>query len=519
MYVKNVLRAGQYAQFIPMGMPVTLEYNENGILLRAYEGYEGKKRIPEVVEDAIYDSGLVPNLISLRGGTTWVKAIFYTEEQVLFTGRYPDDLYEGYYKMFVNSYDKFKGYGLCVESTVANINGAVSQRTTLEANGFQTIVGFLVPPDLNYKTFEKLAEDRFQFRFPMIAWYLVYEGTTPYFINTGLESKMVQRVNKTTDINGYIHGNLAFSDGDSLLVDYNQIVHYQITTNTHVILDMNRRIIYSESTDDKVREKRSSVIKCTVCGSKILVSDDEPTICPNTHCLSRLYTDIAHMLNAFRLPVLTEKEYSSKVNKKMITCMSDIFLLENYKDSRIRVGLGQFLDAIVPIPAVRNRQIFVLFANKCANNLQTFRYYLENPHLFDNDLDLRSHSAVELQKWLEDPENLLTVQSMLDLDNIILQVTDKLYEGAPILLNKRVYITGEFFHGPQSKIISIVQTYSGVATTYYDDSVDMILVGGKRENVNGHAIHKGKIRNIPVYEEQQFFDMYGIDQDLRENLQ
>ena len=97
MYVKNVLRAGQYAQFIPMGMPVTLEYNENGILLRAYEGYEGKKRVPEEVEDAIYDSGLVPNLISLRGGTTWVKAIFYTEQQVLFTGMYPNDLYEGYY--------------------------------------------------------------------------------------------------------------------------------------------------------------------------------------------------------------------------------------------------------------------------------------------------------------------------------------------------------------------------------------------------------------------------------------
>lgn len=519
MYVQNVLKAGQYAQLIPMGMPVTLEYDENGILLRGYEGFEGKKRIPEEVEDAIYDSGLVPTLISLRNGTTWVKTIFYTEEPVLFTGKYPCDMYQGYFKMFLNNYDKFTAYGLCAESTVVNINGAVSQRTTLEANGFKTINGFLVPPNLDYKLFMNVAEDRFQFQFPIIAWYLAYEGIEPYFINTGLESKIVKRVNKSIDANGYIHGIIFFTDDDSIIVDYNQIVKYQIVINTHVILDMNRKIIYSENTDAKAREKRSSVIRCSVCGSKILVSEDEPTICPNTHCLSRLYVDISHMLNSFNLPVLTEKEYNSKVNKKLITCMSDIFLLENYKDYKIRVGLGQLLDAIVPVPAVRNRQIFILFANKCANNLQTFRYYLENPHLFDNDLDLRSHSAVELQKWLEDPENLLTVQSMLELDNIILQVTDKLYDGAPVLLNKRVYITGEFFHGSQSKIISIIQTYSGVATTYYDDSVDIILIGGKRENVNGHAVHKGKVRNIPVYEEQQFFEMYGIDQDIKENLQ
>lgn len=520
MYVKNVLKPGQYAQFIPLGMPVTLEYDENGILLRGYEGFEGKKRLPEEVEDAIYDSELVPRLIFLRGGTSWVRTIFYSEDSIVATGKYPDDMYATYFQVFVNNYDKFKAYGLCVESTVATIQGAVSQRTTLEANGFTTISGFLVPPQpLDLNSFTHLAKDRFQFKFPLIGHYLVYEGSQPYFINTGLESKIAHRVSKSVDTNGYIHGTVLFTDGDSICVDYNQVVRYQLVTNTNVILDVSRKIIYSETTDNKLREKRSNVIKCTACGSRILVTDDELTICPNTHCLSRLYTDICHMLNAFHFPVLTEKEYTTKVNKKMITCVSDIFLLEAYQHCTVKVGLGQLLDAIVPIPAVRDRSTFVLFANKCSNNLQTFRYYLENPQLFDNDLDFRTHGADEFKKWIEDPENLLTVESILGLDNIILETTDKLFDGAPVLLNKRVYITGDFLHGDTSKIVSIVQTYSGVATTYYDDSVDMILVGGTRENINGHAIHKGKLRNIPIYEELKFFDMYGIDQDMRENLQ
>ena len=40
MYVRNCLIAGDHLTVIPVGLPLVLQYNSNGILERAFKGFD-----------------------------------------------------------------------------------------------------------------------------------------------------------------------------------------------------------------------------------------------------------------------------------------------------------------------------------------------------------------------------------------------------------------------------------------------------------------------------------------------
>ena len=519
MYLRNVLRAGQYVQLVPVGLPLTLEYDENGILINIYEGFEVRKKVSDNFVDKVYEESEIPNTIMLRNGTTWVKGIFHINAKICSEGNFPECAYEEMYELFEKDSTCFSFYGLTATSNACSIKGAVVNRTWLESSGFKTLPGFLVPPDMSKEMFENIAKDKFPFKYPLIAYYLVFDGQEPYFINTGLDSRLVLRVSKLTDVNGYINAVLTFVSKDKLTVDYNQVVKYQINANSHLFLDMNKNIIFSETTDDKYREKRSNTIRCGSCGRKIIVRYDEPTICPDPHCASRMFPAINHMLTTLRLPTLSEENFVSYVSKKELTCMSDVFLLDNYKNMKVKASLGILLDSIVPVADVRDRSIFTLFANKCSNNLQTFRYYLTHPDKISVDLDIHGVACNQLIDWLKVPENYLVFDTVIQSDNVELDVTDRMYDGVPILKDNVIYLTGKFLHGDTSYIISILKSYDAKVVTDYDNSVDTVIVGGTHENINGQALRDAKQRNQRVFEENDFFRAYGIDNDIQENLQ
>jgi len=96
-------------------------------------------------------------------------------------------------------------------------------------------------------------------------------------------------------------------------------------------------------------------------------------------------------------------------------------------------------------------------------------------------------------------------------------VATKRFEGAPILRNWRILLTGEFTHGPMQEVQRILRSYSA-EIVYKPDDANCLIIGDVGENLNGSFIHQMQSANKKVFKEFDFFRLYEIDDDLRANL-
>ena len=82
-------------------------------------------------------------------------------------------------------------------------------------------------------------------------------------------------------------------------------------------------------------------------------------------------------------------------------------------------------------------------------------------------------------------------------------------------------ITGDFNHGNMSEISAILSSYSADVITELPDSgdrIDCIVVGDRKENINGHAVKEAQKSGVPIFTETEFFSRYEIDADMAANL-
>lgn len=522
MFVKNFLKPGDYLMPVPTGLPMTLQYNEKGLIEKIYMGWQDSKKPSDTsFYEAFRRSKVCPMHISLKGGTSWISGVLYTNEVMFDNGNLPECIEDSIKNAFISDPDNFKFYAGNIDSLATVFRGANPIVNWLNMSKFNVLPGWIVPAGLTRVAFYKMINtERFtsKFTFGLVSNYIVYRGSSVIYTYTGQTQFVVSKVSKFIDDYGYVKATVYARDPlvDRIVLDYSDVVHFNIQTNSLVVMDSNHSVVYSCSTDNKKREPRSKKTSCDVCGRPYIVPDSGLTECSDPNCKSKWLPRINQMLDKFKLPIMTRQRFDSCINS--IVCIADVFSLDEYKDAKVSTTLSDVLEAIVPKTIVTNSKVFYTFANRCQNTLKTFLYYIHNPEMIVKDIGIKDIQESRFIEWLSESSNVSDIEALLDSPQVTIAVNNKIFDGPPIFRNKTIMITGSFKHGDMNQISAILRSYSAEVTCEFSDNVDCVLVGDILENIDGPAVRKAQRGNIPVMHEAEFFNQYDIDSDLAENL-
>lgn len=519
MYVRNSLCSGDFLTVVPVGLPLTLQYDARGILERVYQGYDSDRvDISLRILSTFRSQQTLPIKIPIIGGTTWVKGVLYTSETYYSEGELPDAISDDIILAYVDHPNKFNFFAGNAESLATVFRGAAPIRNWLSMAKFNVLPGWVISGSLTRDQFIKMIDtENYTFKFPLIMSYMIYRKQEMLYMSTKLKQFVAHKITRYTDDNGYIKAKLITkSKSFSMSIDYSDVIKFNIQPDSLIVLDCYGSIIYVMNT--KKRDKVESTICCDTCGKSFNVIPSDVVMCPDVHCMSRAYATLIHFLDVLRLPRLDKCKYDEYVSKGDLTCIPDVLQIEEYCNSDISVTLVQILSAIVPVNIVSNYAVFSAFANRCNNNVRSFKYYIHHPHMIYQDLQLSSNYSDKFIQWLDDPCNVLDIDALLDSPQISVVETNKKFDGAPIFRGKSILLTGDFKHGSHSDIESILKSYSATVVTEFSENVHCVITGSTMENINGTYIRNARNLGIPVYDEMSFFNAYEIDKDLSENL-
>lgn len=522
MFARNLLQAGDYFTCVPVGVPMTLQYNEKGSLEKLLVGHDSNSWY-DVSKDLLQiflKNKKVPNTISVKGGTTWIRGAVVSQDTFCDSGKLPDCILHSSLEQLKSAPDRFSFYSGHVESLATTFRGAVSIRQWLTLAGFENLPGYIAPVGIDEKKFDEIVRPKYQFRYPFISSYILYrkDGSVE-FPSTGVTQCVVKRVSKIVDRSGYLFGSLSIKDGPTAVVPYSSVVKYNLNANTLILRDSDGDIIASMTTDGTYREPRSNKIECPTCGRWITVPLEGRVRCEDDHCNSVLYPRVNYMLSKLGLPEVHYEDYQSLTKKIGSVFMPiDIFELDQYADAHVSVDLSTAIRSIVPRSILFNDTQVRMLADGCNGSKETFLYYASHADKMKTDLDLNYAVFGKFLTWITDPENLSDIQSVLNCKNISIDAPYKKFNGAPIFRNKTIMITGSFAHGGLEEISSILSSYSATVVRSYDKNVDCVLVGDLNENTNGYAVRSAQKDRVPIMQESEFFQEYDIDSDIVENL-
>ena len=517
MFVKNLLTAGDLLTVVPAGLPVTLQYDEKGIIQKVLEGYEDDAPdLSGTLLKPLLKAELIPSTIPVKNGTTWIKGVIHTD--VLFDGSgYVSDVSAAAIKEKFSTL-QCKFYAGNVSSLATQFKGAMPIRQWLSMAHFNVLPGFLIPANITREKFIQMIDrPDYPFTPALITHYMIYNRGEFSIQPTCIKQYVAKSVSQIVDDYGYIWAKLKIKDSTEVIhVPYSDAVRFNIQTNTAVVLDHEHQVIYSRSVDNKVRDKRSSKISCTVCGRVFECPTEGSVQCPDSHCNSRMYPQISHMLMTLGLLVPTKEEFNNiLLHRGKLFSVVDVLDSRKYEDVNIQVPLYKALGAVVPIEVTRNSKFVVDLCNRCNNTINTLSYYLEHPDRISTDLGMvMTQGLLNFTRWIQDPQNLADVESILHHPKIHIVATEKLFDGAPIFRNQLIYITGAFIHGNDTEVAAILRSYGAEVVTSFSDKVTGVLVGGCNDGINASVIRQAHETNTPVMYEAEFFDKYGIDSDL-----
>lgn len=522
MYVRNLLKAGQFVTLVPVGLPITLQYDKRGILERAFVGHDDTRvNAPDAVVTTITQYRNAPIKIPLQGGTTWVKGVLYSGKLFPVSGKLPDAAIDHMIKDLEEYPESYQFYAGDADSTATRFVGATATRQWLNSAKFSILPGFLVPPNMNPALFKSMCESaRFQFKSMMVQSYMLFDARAVTYPTTGMKQVFVGTVTTAMNDLGHLMSTLTYKGlPDKLVVSYKQTYLFNIHPNSLLVLDNKGKIIHHETTDSKNRVKRSDELVCSACGRPYKVDLHSADVCcPNEHCISRMYPRVKHLLDTLHLPVIEYSVFKEAADAKKILTIADVFELDQYKELEIEATVFQMVRGVMSIMDIPYDDILELFCNKCSNRISTIKYYAEHPESIAKDLKIAHLGMPRLIDWLSDVENVADLESVFDLPNIKITGVDRMFNGQPILRGKNIMITGKFAHGKSGDIARILQSYS--ARVVYDlvGRVDCVVVGDLQEDVNSSAIRNARANQVPVMSEAQFFEQFKIDEDLQEHL-
>ena len=240
--------------------------------------------------------------------------------------------------------------------------------------------------------------------------------------------------------------------------------------------------------------------------------------CSNPYCTSLLYPKIERFCKVLGLDVLSKEQFDKYVEDSELQIFPDVLLLPEYKDIKIKKNLWELIFACIPMDVGVDKQWLIKFCNRCNNNYKTVKYYFDGPIRIYTELDM--NVSRRFANWLSIPRNILELDTIINSEQIELAVKDKVmsFDGAPIFRNKTIYITGTFKHGSLAEIRAILESYSAVVVTDFDQHIQCVLVGDIKEDIEGQAILAARELHLPIFSESEFFAKYEIDSDLEKYL-
>lgn len=522
MFAKTVCKPGAFMTVVPNGLLTTLHYNAKGTLDRITFGYEENNPVSldSKLSDAIKQSGVVPRAIKVLGGRTEVLGVIHTDELSFCSGKLPDCDREALCSKFIEKKGQgFKFYGGHVSSTAVAFNGIQSIRNWLDMFKFNQLPGYIVPAGVTPQATEKLVLSRYPFKYPLVSGFMFHEMGQFRYISAGVNQAVIKSVSRFNDMYGHVKAKLTLVDAEPLEVHYSEVIKWNLNAKTAIwYLDNNSKLLGAEPTDNKVRDKRISRLTCEVCGKQFNATLSGTVTCDDPHCPSHLYTQIQKFTKVLDLPTMGYEVFEDVIKNKQMLCLTDLLLLPSYEDCRIKTTLAKLLEAVVPTITCPNAEIFTLFANRCGNSWKTMKYYIDNPLKLVNDLNIQTPFTARLMSWLSDGYNVTTLETLISSEQIEIVTSTKKFDGAPIFRGKKIAITGKFLHGDVGEIISILESYSAKVVTQFDTTVNCVIVGHLKQDVDGQMIQSARASHVPVFEERQFFAQYEIDADLKSNL-
>ena len=306
MNIEKIIQPGDFLTLVPFGLPVTLKYNENGVIDQVYQGYDLTTDITAKIAHVI--NQLIPNTIKITGGTTWIYGVFYTSEQFICS---TNDIASACLASIVKDYTKFSFYAGAMR-TVGNfqIGTALSMRQWLKTFGFNLLPGALIPKTLPMSDILKLidADNKCPFSYPLVSNYIIYSDGIEC-ISTNLRQYVVKKVTPHIDYAGFVSDILSCDD-TKLTVPHADTVKFNIHSSTLIVIDNSDDVIYSAPTT-KDYPTYSDVYLCKTCGKTTKIIPNAKLRCSNPHCSSRLYPSAQQMFKVLGLPELSYNNYKS----------------------------------------------------------------------------------------------------------------------------------------------------------------------------------------------------------------
>lgn len=498
--------AGSYVEVVPLGLLGKVQYNKNGIVEKIYLGFSD-----DAVECEMHLfkalCKFIPGTIPLSGGTTWVEGVFYTDNISHLEGTLPECTYQDYAERAVKG-EQFEFYAGRVESLSASFNGSLSIRNWLSIAKFKLLPGIIAPLTFNESTMQMmLTTGAYKFKYPYMAGLMVYDAVDYRYIPSNIKQITVQSVTKSTDQLGYITGKV-YGANSAINLNYSDVVSYDIQKGSSVLY---QEIPYPEVLDvfkisGLARKKLSADYECPVCHKRFALPATGPVKCDDSHCLSRCYPDVLKLLTVLNLPILNYKDYTKAVKEGQILTATDVLLLPQYRELKLASTLSKIIQSVTPVEVCANVNFFDQLAEVCNYSVETLIYYIKNPLRAQTDFSINDPQALRFFEWVEDPYNLLSIQTVLGIVDVV-NPEPKLSEEAPILRGRSFKITGTFLHGNLNTVTNILRSYSGNVLSNDDKSdPDMVIVGDVKEDIDGALILESRNKHIPVVDESEFFN-------------
>lgn len=537
-FSKTFCRPNASIEVVPVGLPLVLKYNQNGLLQSFTVGFsidldpdysdlesDGNTNYNELFNRVRL---MVPQSISITGGTTWVYGVLYTDNIPCSEGIVPQALYEAFIEDICKggTYHFYAGY---VHSLAATFQGLLVVRNFLSSNKFDLLPHVIVPLTMSDLTLQQIMNPgAYPFKYAFIAGFFIFEDLScRYSASHLLQINVTNDTEPFVDADGYIKGEVMTDSGRTYIFNYSAILHHQVTKGCTLLVERESEgaaldILATRAGKniEKVPDNIAQDIKCPVCGKIFRGGEnDAPIQCDDPHCLSHGYPDALKMLSVLKLPSLSYNSYKALVDSKKIICLTDLLDLPICKEQEIKTTLAMAMYSVIPASVVPNFEILERFANKCNHKVETVVYYLENPGRIETDLDLVDPLVRKLVDWLEDPYNASTLTTVFTR----VQIDEKLqkFDGAPIFRGVTLAITGKFKRGDYPEIESILRSYAATVVPEIAPGTklpDAVIVGSLNDGISGQMIQKARLHNIPLQDEDDFFTKYEIDQDLAANL-
>ena len=502
---------------MPIGIDATLQYGPDGTLEKIYKGFDGAKDITNSVMDFARTHNWLPLSISVTGGTSWVRGLFYTGIKFIpeKLGNISTEFDDSLTRLLSDYPQQFNFFAVDFKSTAFAIKGYRNINSWLNSGLFKTLKSIVILTG-THNTFSQDVMDIFPFPFPEISGYYIYHGVDTSYIPTNIVKRRLISLQSCLDPYGYVFYRCIFDDNSTQALSYD-VVADSCIEDDDIIYQHNHQLLSVSHPHSSHISHDYTHYSCPVCGRVTKYEGQSAMICSNLDCTSRIFFDINTLLEALKLPSLDYNQYTEEVDRGSISKLEDVLSIVPYRNMPISSSISDLIDGLIPFEQLRNRSLLHEFVSKCCNNLLTVRSYLTtDASTISTDLRIDIKNACKLKAAFTD-RMVRLFNKIIELPNFEL-VDGITYQNAPIFRNKTIAITGDFVHGVTSQIIAILNSYGASVKTHFDDSCDCLIVGDKNENVSGLDVRRATKKRKDVFTEGYFFAYYEIDADMQSQL-